>query len=78
MSLGFMERTATAVLNAQLLPVIKDLISKTRKALKRNGIEAQLMIIKGDGTMMEEEEALQRPVETILSGPAASINGGPF
>lgn len=78
MSLGFMERTATAVLNAQLLPVIKDLISKTRKALKRNGIEAQLMIIKGDGTMMEEEEALQRPVETILSGPAASINGGAF
>jgi N-methylhydantoinase A/oxoprolinase/acetone carboxylase beta subunit len=34
------------------------------------------MMMKGDGTMMKIETAKMRPVETIMSGPAASIVGG--
>lgn len=78
MSLGYHERTLTAVLNAHLLPVIDDLIRKTRTALQQNNIDAQVAVIKGDGTMMDEKQALQRPVETVLSGPAASVIGGAF
>lgn len=78
MSLGFGERTTTAVLNARLLPVIADLIAETKKAMKRNGITARLMVVKGDGTMMGENAALKRPVETVLSGPAASVMGGAY
>ena len=34
------------------------------------------MVLKGDGTFMNLSKAKSRPVETILSGPAASLMGG--
>ena len=74
-SLGFNERTMTAVLNAHLLPVIDDLVKKTKTALAKKNIKADIAIVKGDGTMMPESYARQRPVETVLSGPAASVVG---
>lgn len=75
-SLGFNERTVTAVLNAHLLPVIDTLVKKTARSLKVNGIDAPVYFMKGDGAMISESQALIRPVETVLSGPAASVNGG--
>jgi N-methylhydantoinase A/oxoprolinase/acetone carboxylase beta subunit len=73
--LGLHERTITAVLNARLIPIISDLVVSVKKVLATNGIEAPLMIVKGDGSLMGEEMARLRPVETILSGPAASLIG---
>ena len=73
--LGLHERTITAVLNARLIPIISDLVISVKKVLATNGIEAPLMIVKGDGSLMGEEMARLRPVETILSGPAASLIG---
>jgi N-methylhydantoinase A/oxoprolinase/acetone carboxylase beta subunit len=74
-ALGFNERTITAVLNARLIPIITDLIISLKKVQKSTGITAPLMIVKGDGSLMDESVARERPVETILSGPAASIIG---
>ena len=72
---GLYERTITAVLNARLIPIIADLVASMKKVLADKGIEAPLMIVKGDGSLMGEETAMLRPVETILSGPAASLIG---
>ena len=33
------------------------------------------MVVKGDGSLVRAEIALQRPVETVISGPAASVIG---
>ena len=74
-SLGFNERTVTSVMNARLIPIIKDLIVSVKKVMSKHGIEAPLMIVKGDGSIMGENVALNRPIETILSGPAASMIG---
>lgn len=74
-ALGFNERTITAVLNARLIPIITDLIASLKKVQESTGIKAPLMIVKGDGSLMDESVARERPVETILSGPAASIIG---
>jgi len=74
-SLGFHERTVTAVLNARLIPVIKELIASVKTVLREFNIQARLMIVRGDGTLMTEERAIEKPIETILSGPAASIVG---
>ncbi|EHQ90545.1 hydantoinase/oxoprolinase family protein [Desulfosporosinus youngiae] len=74
-SLGFRERTVTAVLNAKLIPVIKELMASVKAVLREFNIQARLMIVKGDGTLMTEEGAMDKPIETILSGPAASIVG---
>ena len=74
-SLGFNERTVTSVMNARLIPIIKDLIVSVKSVMTKNGIDAPLMIVKGDGSIMGENVALSRPIETILSGPAASMIG---
>jgi len=77
-SLGFHERTVTSALNAILIPIIKELIQATKRVLKNWNIEAPIMLVKGDGSLMQESFAVDRPIETILSGPAASILGGIF
>lgn len=73
--LGFNERTATCIMNARLVPIIADLIDSMKEVMSENGIHAPLMIVRGDGSMMSEAVARERPVETILSGPAASLIG---
>ncbi len=73
--LGFSERAVTAIMNANLLPAIRELIDSVKRVFSERGICAPLMIVKGDGSLMSEESAVERPVETIISGPAASIIG---
>ena len=75
-ALGFYQRTVTAVLNGRLIPIIDELLASTKSVLRQKGICAPIMVVKGDGTLMTEKLARQRPVETILSGPAASVIGG--
>ncbi|MDP4160811.1 MAG: hydantoinase/oxoprolinase family protein [Bacillota bacterium] len=77
-ALGFQERTVTACLNARLLPVIDELLKTVKEVLLEKGVKASLMVVKGDGSLMSEETARERPIETILSGPAASILGATF
>ncbi len=74
-SLGFSDRVTTAAMNAALLPVMAELIDSVREMLDSHGINAPLMLVRGDGTMMGEVVARERPVEATASGPAASIIG---
>jgi N-methylhydantoinase A/oxoprolinase/acetone carboxylase beta subunit len=71
-----MERGATALLNARLLPVMQNFIESVEDAIAGEGISAAPASIRSDGSLMSNALALQRPVDTILSGPAASILGG--
>ncbi len=73
--LGFEQRTNTAIINAGLIPTIIELIDAVKKALENLGIEAPLMIVKGDGSIMNSATAVKRPIETIMSGPASSLTG---
>jgi len=71
--LGFEQRANTAIINAGLIPTIIDLIKAVTKALEDLGIKAPLMIVKGDGSIMNAATAVRRPIETIMSGPASSL-----
>ena len=71
-------RALTAALNARLTPQIRHLIEALSRVLLLESIDAPLMIVKGDGSLMKAEIALEYPVETILSGPAASVVGAGF
>lgn len=73
--LNIMERGATALLNARLLPVIDRFMKAVTTALRARGLNAAQMIVRSDGSLMSDRLARQRPVETILSGPAASVMG---
>ena len=71
-------RALTAALNARLTPQIRQLIEALSRVLSDESIDAPLMIVKGDGSLMKADIALEYPVETILSGPAASVVGAGF
>ncbi len=73
--LGMHERTVTAILNARLMPLITDLMDSVKQGMERLKIEAPLMVVRGDGSLISETMAREKPIETILSGPAASIIG---
>ena len=73
--LDFKIRATTAVLNARIVPRLGKLIANLEKALQAIGILAPIVVVKGDGTLMRAEMAKARPVETIFSGPAASVAG---
>jgi N-methylhydantoinase A/oxoprolinase/acetone carboxylase beta subunit len=72
------KRALTAALNARLTPQIAHLLDALGRVLEREGIRAPVMVVKGDGTLMKAEVALEYPVETVLSGPAASVVGAGF
>ncbi len=68
-------RALTVAFNASLIPYIDELIRAIKLILGERNIHAPLMMVKGDGSLISAETALARPVETILSGPAASVMG---
>jgi N-methylhydantoinase A/oxoprolinase/acetone carboxylase beta subunit len=74
--LNVLERGATALLNARLLPVIEEFMSAVSHVMKARGLDIPAMIVRSDGSLMVDQLSCIRPVETILSGPASSIIGG--
>jgi N-methylhydantoinase A/oxoprolinase/acetone carboxylase beta subunit len=74
-SLGAPRRALTVALNARMISHIKALIDSVRQTLAVHAVTAPLMMVKGDGTLVNVASALQRPVGTVLSGPAASLLG---
>ncbi|CDX52860.1 Hydantoinase [Mesorhizobium plurifarium] len=73
--LGGPRRALTTLLNARLISMIDRLVVATESFLKRRKIRAPLMVVRGDGALVSAAFARQRPIETILSGPAASLVG---
>jgi N-methylhydantoinase A/oxoprolinase/acetone carboxylase beta subunit len=73
--LNFKTRAHTAMLNARIIPNLTALIRDLEKTIAKLGILAPIVVVKGDGTLISAELAKERPVETVLSGPAASVAG---
>lgn len=74
--LNVIARGATSMLNARLLPIINDFISAILRDLNKRGCRARISVVRSDGSMMNADATLDKPVETILSGPAASVLAG--
>lgn len=74
--LSCLERAASAVLNAGLLPVTQEFLTAVARAFRERGIRAPVYIVRSDGRRMGLTYTAEHAVETLLSGPAASALGG--
>jgi len=73
--LNSLRRAAGALLNARLLPVMEEFLSAVHQLMDRYDLHVPVAIVRGDGTLMTPEFARERPVETLICGPAASALG---
>jgi len=77
-ALGAYERGVTAYLNASLLPVARSFLEAVLDETKRRGMNVKTTMLKCNGAVAMFDEVMERPVETIFSGPAASVLGASF
>ncbi len=73
--LNAVRRATTVALNAHLIAPLRELLAAVQETLASQKIRAPLMVVKGDGSLVRADFAVHRPIETILSGPAASVIG---
>jgi N-methylhydantoinase A len=67
------ERTATAVVNAYVGPLVSTYVGKLELELKEAGCAAPLLITQSNGGVMPASVAIAQPVRTMESGPAAGV-----
>jgi N-methylhydantoinase A/oxoprolinase/acetone carboxylase beta subunit len=77
-SISLLERENSTILNASVINVMRQAVNSLKKAVKDRGIKAQLFIVQNDGTVMSADYAIDYPIFTMASGPAASVRGAVF
>lgn len=70
---NFYRRALTAYLNMAGQELFAAFASELTRAIREKGYEAPVYVLKADGGVLPLEEV--RPVDTIYSGPAASVLG---
>ena len=69
------ERMSTTTINSYVAPVMERYLRRLEKSVGDAGLNSDLYIMQSNGGTMGVETAIERPVHTILSGPAAGVIG---
>ena len=67
------ERAVATTLNASINPLMSDYLNLLQRRLADDGIAAPIYITASNGGTLSLATAQQRPIETMLSGPAAGV-----
>ena len=70
------ERALVAGMNAYVSPMVDAYLSRLKQRLRGLGIAAEITITSSNGGSLSLSTARQRPVDTILSGPASGVTAG--
>jgi N-methylhydantoinase A len=71
--MGEYERSATALFNAYVGPVIESYVSRLESALREAGLKHRLLMMQANGGVATAAQTV--PIFTIESGPAAGVVG---
>lgn len=71
-----LKRGAGTLLNARLIPLIEEFLEAVKSVMAQRKLDLPIAIVRSDGSLMSEHVTKESPVETLLSGPAASVIGG--
>ena len=66
---------STTTINAYVAPVMERYLRRLEESIADVGLKSDLYIMQSNGGTMGAETAIERPVHTILSGPAAGVIG---
>ena len=69
------ERMSTATINAYVAPVMGGYLRRLQRSIADVGIDSNVHIMQSNGGTMGADTAADKPVHTILSGPAAGVIG---
>jgi len=67
------DRTITTVMNDYVRPIMTRYLTRIEDRLAKDGVKAHLHIVRSDGGLMSARAAAERPVHTVLSGPAGGV-----
>jgi len=69
--LGEYARTSTTVVNAGLVPLVGEYLGRLAGALEAGGLGGPLLMLQSNGGTVPIDAVSARPVDLVLSGPAA-------
>ncbi|MDF1777872.1 MAG: hydantoinase/oxoprolinase family protein [Rhizobiaceae bacterium] len=67
------DRAITTVMNDYVRPIMTRYLSRIEDRLKEENVTSKLHIVRSDGGLMSAAAAADRPVHTVLSGPAGGV-----
>lgn len=77
-TISLLERENSTILNASVISVMQRAVKSLRAAVRERGIDAPLFIVQNDGSVMSADYAVDYPIFTVASGPAASVRGSVY
>lgn len=77
-TISLLERENSTILNASVISVMQRAVKSLRSAVRERGIDAPLFIVQNDGSVMSADYAVDYPIFTVASGPAASVRGAVY
>ncbi len=69
------ERSSTTVVNAYVMPIVRQYLGRLEDELRQRAITRKLTIMQSSGGAMSAAAAAERPIHIIESGPAAGVVG---
>ena len=72
---GEFERFSSTVVNAYVATIVGDYLADVTEGLQDRGFDRPLLVMRSSGGVASANTARERPMQTLLSGPAGGVVG---
>ncbi|AQT80193.1 hypothetical protein B1R94_14375 [Mycolicibacterium litorale] len=72
---GEFDRFSSTVVNAYVATIVGDYLGRVTEGLRKRGFQRPLLVMRSSGGVASAATARERPMQTLLSGPAGGVVG---